>query len=154
MAIEIFQKLQSFITNLTYKETSSNTESFIETSKKFETIYFVIVSDTLGSSILRAYQIADQLRSKLGEGKIKVVNQSEVKKRTRNSLFIWIKHINPKLIKKLKHNVHIYDVIDNFIYQYDDVVKSLNENIVDGVIVNNNYMVDDIVKTTTYHSLL
>ena len=75
MSIDLFQKLQSFITNLTHKETSSNIDSFLETSKKFETIYFVIVSDTLGSSILRAYQIADQLSQKLGENKrVRAVN--------------------------------------------------------------------------------
>jgi len=65
---------------------------------------------------------------------------------TTNSIIIWILEHNETIMNKLKqqNNVIIYDVVDNYLYNKDKILYLLNNNIIDKIIVNNNFMKSEI----------
>ena len=66
-------------------------------------IFFVVAKKDQGSAILRGIQISDQL-NQLGIDS-KVVTVSEIPTTEINSLFVWVKNINPKIVKQLVNNI-------------------------------------------------
>lgn len=101
-------------------------------------IFFVVAKTDQGSAILRGIQISDQLNQLQVDSK--VVTESEIPKDEINSLFVWVKNINPDLIKQLPQNNHVYDVVDNYIYQKELVQSVIQSGVVNHVIVNNEFM--------------
>jgi hypothetical protein len=101
-------------------------------------IFFVVAKTDQGSAILRGIQISDQLNQLQVDST--VVTESEIPKDEINSLFVWVKHINPDLIKQLPQNNHVYDVVDNYIYQKELVQSVIQSGTVDHLIVNNEFM--------------
>ena len=71
-----------------------------------------------------------------------------------NSIFVWVWTINIDIINKLnrqnKNIIHIYDIIDNYIYNFDYINNILNHNLIHGIIVNNNFMRNEIKKNINY----
>tara|TARA_B100001964_G_C14177872_1_gene574719 strand:- start:36 stop:992 length:957 start_codon:yes stop_codon:yes gene_type:complete len=114
----------------------------------YEAIYFVVKNKKVGSAILRGIQISSELK-KHGIPSY-VITENEINKSERNSIFIWVKGINKRLVSELSNNVHVYDVVDAYIYKFSKVQKLLNENIVDHVIVNNSFMKNEIKETTNF----
>jgi hypothetical protein len=101
-------------------------------------IFFVVGKKDQGSAILRGIHISEKLN---GLGLFtKVVTESEIPKDEINSLFVWVKNINPDLIKQLPQNNHVYDVVDNYIYQKELVQSVIQSGAVDHLIVNNEFM--------------
>lgn len=101
-------------------------------------IFFVVGKKDQGSAILRGIHISEKLN---GLGLFtKVVTESEIPKDEINSLFVWVKNINPDLIKQLPQNNHVYDVVDNYIYQKELVQSVIQSGVVDHLIVNNEFM--------------
>ncbi len=107
-------------------------------------IFFVVAKKDQGSAILRGIQISDQL-NQLGVDS-KVVTVSEIPKDEINSLFVWVKNINPTIVKQLVNNVHVYDVVDNYIYQKELVQSVIQDGVVNHLIVNNEFMKLEIHK--------
>jgi hypothetical protein len=105
-------------------------------------IFFVVGKKDQGSAILRGIQISEELNKLNVESK--VVVESEIPKHEVNSIFVWVKNINPNKIKQLSNNKHIYDVVDNYIYQKDSVNHIINSKLIDHLIVNNEYMKSEI----------
>ena len=105
-------------------------------------IFFVVAKKDQGSAILRGIQISEELNKLNVESK--VVVESEIPKQEVNSIFVWVKHINPDKIKQLSNNKHIYDVVDNYIYQKDSVNHIINSKLINHLIVNNEYMKSEI----------
>lgn len=105
-------------------------------------IYFVVQNRGQGSAILRGIQISEELDKLNVESKIVV--DSEVPKYEVNSIFIWVKHINLNKITQLSNNKHIYDVVDNYIYQKDLVNNIIKSRLIDHLILNNEYMKSEI----------
>lgn len=111
-------------------------------------VYFVVKNKKVGSAILRGIQISNEL-NKLGIPSL-VITETEINKSEHNSIFIWVKEINERLVSELPNNVHVYDVVDAYIYKFSKVQKLLNGNIVDHVIVNNSFMKNEIKETTNF----
>ena len=101
-------------------------------------IYFVVQNKGHGSAILRGIHISKKL-NELGLF-TKVVTESELSKDEINSLFVWVKNINLDLIKQLPNNTHVYDVVDNYIYQKELVQSAIQSRLVYHLIVNNEFM--------------
>lgn len=107
-------------------------------------IYFVVGRKDQGSAILRGVQISNELNI-LGYNS-KVVTPSEIKNFKSKSIFFWIKNINLDLIRtNLKNGIHIYDVVDNYIYQKSQVENAINCGFLNQIIVNNEYMRSEII---------
>jgi hypothetical protein len=107
-------------------------------------IFFVVAKKDQGSAILRGIQISDQL-NQLGIDS-KVVTVSEIPTTEINSLFVWVKNINPKIVKQLVNNIHVYDVVDNYIYQKELVQSVIQTEVINHLIVNNEFMKLEIHK--------
>lgn len=107
-------------------------------------IYFVVQNKNQGSAILRGTQISDQF-NELGVDS-KVVTVSEIPKDEINSLFVWVKNINPTIVKQLVNNAHVYDVVDNYIYQKELVQSVIQDGVINHLIVNNEFMKLEIHK--------
>ena len=62
--------------------------------------------------------------------------------RTESSIVFWIGEFNYNVMQKLKYknNVIVYDVIDTLVYRKKEVLSLIKDNIIDRIIVNNNYM--------------
>ena len=111
-------------------------------------IYFVVKNSTLGSAILRGHQLSTEL-NKHGID-TKVIDYSQIDSSTINSIFIWVKEIDYKLVSALTGNHHIYDVVDNYLYNYNYINQLLNNNIFNSLIVNNSYMKESIRSKTMF----
>lgn len=99
-------------------------------------IYFVIQHKNQGSSILRGVQISNELNN-LGI-KSKVINPHEVPTNEENAIFFWVKNINLNIVKRCrKTSHHIYDIVDNFIYNKRMVDEAIKSKLLDRIIVNN-----------------
>tara|TARA_B100001057_G_scaffold416079_1_gene433922 strand:- start:310 stop:1254 length:945 start_codon:yes stop_codon:yes gene_type:complete len=105
-------------------------------------IFFVVAKKDQGSAILRGIQISDYL-NQLGVNS-KVVTIPEIPLNEINSLFVWVKNIDIKIIKQLANNIHVYDVVDNYIYQKELVQSVIKSGKVNHVIVNNEFMKSEI----------
>lgn len=105
-------------------------------------IFFVVAKKDQGSAILRGIQISEELNKLNVESE--VILESEIPNHIVNSIFVWVKHINPNKVKQLSKNKHIYDVVDNYIYQKDLVNQIIENRLVCHFIVNNEYMQSEI----------
>ena len=101
-------------------------------------IFFVVAKKDQGSAILRGIQISEELNKLNVESE--VILESEIPNHIVNSIFVWVKHINPNKVKQLSKNKHIYDVVDNYIYQKDLVNQIIENRLVCHFIVNNEYI--------------
>ena len=116
------------------------------TSKCNKNILFVKQNNNTGSDKLRVFDIVDNIDKKF---KIKIITHEDFKDNIfKNSIVIWIKKINLQLIRKskLNQNINIFDVVDNYLYKKQVINKLICENLLDVLIVNNNYMVNELQK--------
>lgn len=109
-------------------------------------IFFVVAKKDQGSAILRGIQISEELNKLKVESE--VILESKIPNHVVNSIFVWVKHINPNKVKQLSKNKHIYDVVDNYIYQKDLVNQIIENRLVCHFIVNNEYMKSEICNQT------
>jgi lipopolysaccharide biosynthesis glycosyltransferase len=59
----------------------------------------------------------------------------------KNSIFIWVFIIDLEFLTVLKSsNIHIFDTVDSYCYNKNTINNILNNNLLDGIIVNNMYM--------------
>lgn len=108
-------------------------------------IYFVIQHKNQGSSILRGLQISNELNNL--DIKSKVINPHEVPTNEENAIFFWVKNINLNIVKRCrKTSYHIYDIVDNFIYNKRMVDEAIKSKLLDRIIVNNSSMKLEISK--------
>ena len=108
-------------------------------------IYFVVQNKNLGSSILRGLQISNELNSL--NIKSKVINPHQLPTNEENAIFFWVKNINLDIIRSCaKKNHHIYDIVDNYIYNKHRVDSAIKSGLLDRIIVNNSYMKSEIFK--------
>lgn len=115
-------------------------------------IYFIVQNLKAGSTLLRAYQIRDELL-KYNKQQIIVIDINIISqlKNKENSILIWIGPIGHKYINTLsKTNINILDIVDKYLYNKLEVEESLNNNIYQNVIVNNNYMKIYFQKNTRF----
>lgn len=128
----------------------------------YENIIFLTHNDNIGSDNLRGFQISKIL----SDNKIKLIPQYHVNtwnkrdnlfdelKNYKNSIFIWLWSIDICIINKFKNNnsnnIHIYDIVDKFLYDEQNIINILNLNYLDGIIVNNNYMKNYIYENTLF----
>jgi len=113
-------------------------------------IYFIVQNLKAGSTLLRAHQIQEALL-KHYNSYIQVIDINMISqlKEKENCIFIWIGPIGNKYINSLPQtNINILDIIDKYLYNKDIVEESLNNNIYQIIIVNNNYM-KNYFKTNT-----
>lgn len=111
-------------------------------------IYFVVQHKNQGSSILRGLQISNELNNL--DIKSKVINPHEVPTNEENAIFFWVKNINLDIIKRCrKTSHHIYDIVDNYIFNKHMVNSAIKSGFLDRIIVNNFSMKRDF--STTYN---
>jgi hypothetical protein len=125
-------------------------------------IYFLVDSENLGSSKLRAYQISKELNSEWGLDTI-VLSQSQAREYLNQGgvvcdeqqnahVFIWIKTVNKDLLSSLRRCgsvtcsiVHFFDVVDSYALHKKEV-RRLCENVqFDVVITNSKLMSRDML---------
>lgn len=111
-------------------------------------IFFIVSKKNQGSAILRGVQISDELNRLNIESK--VVTESEIPPQQKNSLFVWIKQINLECVKRMAENIHVYDVVDNYIYRQKLVTHIINNKLVDHLIVNNKRMKTEMCKNYNF----
>jgi len=112
-------------------------------------IYFVVTNTLLGSAILRGIQISDQLNK--NNIPSRVITQKEIPINVKNSIFIWIKDFNLKLISQLSNNFHIYDILDSYVSKPKSLIHgALDDNAFNNIIVNNIYMLNQIKNKTKF----
>lgn len=107
-------------------------------------VFFVVSNPAFGSAILRGIQISNALNNEGIESTF--ITHKQINSNVKNSIFFWIKEFNKNLMSKLSGNYHIYDIIDNYIYQNRSVKSLIRSKTLDHIIVNNNYMKSEIVK--------
>jgi hypothetical protein len=127
-------------------------------------IIFVSHNNNIGSDNLRVMQIVNILKNNYdieiisqfyeGTWNIKSNLYDELKKYN-NVIFVWVWSIDINIINKLKCmntcNIHIYDLVDKYIYDTQKINNILNLNYLDGIIVNNKYMKNYIYQNTLYN---
>jgi len=121
----------------------------ISNFKSDKNIYFVIRNNFLGSSIMRAFQIKNEL-SKYFKN-ILIIDKKNIDKDSKNALYIWVKYVDESIIKIMDENIHIYDLVDNYIFEKKYIDSFIQKNICDGIIVNNNYMKKYLNKNLNYN---
>jgi len=126
-------------------------------------IIFMLQDGLLPSDNMRGKEIIDTLENKNIIFITQFLNSSNSVKETlydeikeyKNSLFIWIKKIQLDIIKRLNYcNKHVYDTVDNYIYTKDFITNILNLNLVNGLIVNNRFMLNHIFSDTKFNGLI
>lgn len=123
-------------------------------------VYFVrSASPNVGSVLLRAVQIKDELQQRYPESyTLKIIHKNDLKNPTivKNlhpfSIFIWVKFMDISIVKKLKNNVHIFDLVDNYVYEQKGIhnLLSTHPTEIAGIIVNSQFMSTHIQQTTKY----
>ena len=114
-----------------------------------EKVIFISQNKNVGSDLMRVKQIVNILNN---DNVIIKVAEYEELKNYENTTFVWVKEINIDIIKSLHpSNIHIYDIIDNYIYKPELVTDILNSNIINTVIVNNKFTVNHIYKNTKFN---
>ena len=111
-------------------------------------IYFIVNNIKAGSTLMRAVQIRDELKKYYKN--IFVIKKEQIIL-SEKGFYVWIKYIDPFFVKKLKSSIHVYDVIDYYIYDKKRIDNFLRKNLCHGLIVNNKYMKDYIIKNTKYN---
>jgi hypothetical protein len=126
----------------------------------FIEIIFMATNPIYPSNNLRAIQICERLKNKYS--KINVIyqqlldiknpsNTKELFSKYKNTLFIWIKSIETKIFDLIpKNNTHVFDLVDNYLYNNIVIDNILNSNMVNCIIVNNNYMKEYIYNKTNF----
>lgn len=118
-------------------------------------VYFIISTNPhVGSVLLRAFQIKNELQKSHPDGfTVNILHKKELKnKNILNSIFVWVKHIDMSCIKNFKNNVHIFDMVDNYVYKQKEIHTILNQNnAITAIIVNSNFMSAHIRRNTKYH---
>ena len=119
--------------------------------KNSRNIYFIVQNMKMGSSIMRAHQIKQQLLHYMDN--IKIIDLQMLTNNIlleENNIFIWLGPIFNNfidIIKKSKqnNNQHIMDIIDKYLYNKKKklIDSALNNNIITDLIVNNVYMKDN-----------
>jgi len=125
-------------------------------------IIFILHNNAIGTDQLRGLQIINGIKYN------KVVNITQCIENTwelsndffneiakfKNSIFIWVwtfENLEKGCqITKLNNNINIYDPIDNYLYKKDQIDIMLNNNLVDCLIVNNEFMKKDIYTNTCF----
>jgi len=107
-------------------------------------IFFVVKNPTVGSAILRGVQVSRELNNQGFQSS--VITHKEINPNTKNSIFVWVKNFDKNFISKLSGNYHIYDVVDNYVYQNRSIKDLIKSKTLDHFIVNNNYMKSEIVE--------
>lgn len=114
-------------------------------------IYFFNSTGNLGSDKMRCTHIIEYL-------KIKNINTAVVPQRSKtfihkvedikNSKIFWIKNIeeNALTTSKKNNNCNIYDCVDNYVYNKKKIIHCIKSNLLDIIIVNNNFMKLEIEK--------
>ncbi len=123
-------------------------------------IIFMASNIKYGSSKLRASQICEHNQKKcvesivLYQDSIDTKNIFNTKKfflNYKNALFIWIKTINKQIYDLIpKNNIHVLDMVDNYILQKDYINEIINNNIINGIIVNNNFTKNEIKNNSKF----
>lgn len=122
-------------------------------------IIFIGYNNNIGSDKLRVTQII----SSIGSNNVTSVMQCYDKmhmtdknfydnlKNYKNSLFIWCWKIDLEIVKKVHtSNIHVYDIVDNYLFDKDKIIFMLNQNIIQGIIVNSLYMKKFFKKNTQF----
>jgi hypothetical protein len=124
-------------------------------------IIFMSYNNHIGSDNLRVKQIAKVLN----KNNIIIIPQCNenthlpnknllnIIKQYKNSIFIWVWSINIDGLKitKNNNNINIYDCVDKYLYEYDKINNILNNNLINCLIVNNNFMKNEIISTTKFN---
>ena len=124
-------------------------------------IIFMQYNDKCPSHHMRIKQIADILNNSniiinfVYENDKQKIKMNNKLKKYKNSLFIWIKNINIDIINMVnKSNNHIYDLVDNYLYKKNEINNILNNNLINGLIVNNKFTLNHIYSTTSFFGII
>jgi len=114
-------------------------------------IYFFNSTGNFGSDKMRCTHILEHLNTK--NINTVVVPQSSKSfidkvKDIKNSKTFWIKTIEENALKtsKKNNNCNIYDCVDNYVYNKNKLIHCIKSNLLDIIIVNNNFMKLEIEK--------
>jgi len=118
-------------------------------------IIFFSYNNLLGSDNLRAKQIANSLNldsDSIITQYIEGTNDRkpilpDIVKKYNNCIFFWIwsiPNMDILLLAKQNNNINIYDCVDNYLYNKNEIDKILDTKLIDTLIVNNNYMKNEI----------
>ena len=122
--------------------------------KNNKKIVFISYNNNLGSYKLRVKQIINSLNfNNISILKChKKTNFIDNINLYKNSIFIWVCHINVDdlILSRNNNNINIYDCVDKYLYDYENINYILNNNYIDCLIVNNNYMKTEIKENTKF----
>lgn len=122
-------------------------------------IIFIGYNRNVGSDKLRVNQIISAIGSNNLVSIMQCYDKTHMKdknfynnlKNYKNSLFIWCWKIDIEIIKIIdSSNIHVYDIVDNYLFDEDKIHFILNQNIIQGIIVNNLYMKIYFKKNTKF----
>ena len=123
-------------------------------------IIFISYNNHIGSDNLRVKQIVNILNNNniivipQFIEKTNILDPTFISKITlyKNSMFIWISLVNINGIKitKKNNNINIFDCVDKYIYHYNNINNILNNNLINCLIVNSNFMKNEIKLKTKF----
>jgi hypothetical protein len=123
-------------------------------------IIFISYNNSIGSDNLRVKQIVNILNYNniviipQCVEKTNIHDPNFIKKISlyKKSIFIWIALVNIDGIKitKKNNNINIFDCVDKYIYYHDNINYMLNNNLINCLIVNSNYMKSEILSRTRF----
>jgi hypothetical protein len=123
-------------------------------------IIFICKNNKCGSYVMRAKHIVEKLDDKnifilFMENFNKDVFKNILSK-INNSILIWVKEINLKYLTLTfnKNNFNIYDIVDNYIFNYNSIQKIFNFNLVDCIVVNNIFTKNEIIQNNKYNGFI
>jgi len=110
-------------------------------SDKKMNVYFVVRNKNFGSSLMRAYQIQNELSKSCDNIRVVELKNIESLYEQKKSYFIWIGPIGIEHISKFKmKHVHILDLIDKYLSNTNTINEALQKNVYSYLFVNNKYM--------------
>ena len=115
-------------------------------------IYFIVKNKNAGSTLLRAFHIISALPDNFRKVS-EIVELKNIRNltNTKNSIIIWIGHLGYKYINLVsKYNYHILDIVDKYLFNKNEIIHSLNNNIYNRLIVNNIFMKDYFQSKTNF----
>lgn len=113
-------------------------------------IYFISSNIKQGSTILRGFQIMEELKNNISNN-IHVIEKKNIETLydKENCIFIWIgPQLHNYYFKLKKNNIHILDIVDKFISNPHGIIDNLK--LYNGIIVNSKFMRDYFLINLNY----